>query len=536
MKVVSVEEMRQIEAAVDATLFSYDQMMQKAGGAAGRHLRRRIDIDDGTRVTFLIGKGNNGGDGLVMALDMARHSSAQIRIYLLQPRPENDDVFVRALEAGLFIAKASDDHDFRLLKSLIASADVIVDALFGIGLRLPLRGVPAKALRAVNLMIHRSASSGAAGAEASDEHRKSARPFVFALDCPSGVDCDSGAADIHTLFADETITFIAAKPGLFAFPAARYVGELIISPIGIPEAFPALKAISKSVLDEDTARSILPPRPLDGHKGSFGKVMAVAGSPNYIGALALAAESAYRSGAGLVTVATTRDLARTVASRLREPTYLTLPDTDGAINEAAADLIVEHSRGYDALLLGCGLGRHPSTKAFIEKLLEATDLPPLVVDADALNILSEIPHWWEKLPATTIITPHAGEMARLSKSSTAEVNANRWELAAAAGTDWNLVVLLKGAHTLIADSTGKVSVIPFKTDALSTAGTGDVLAGLIAGLRAQGMDPYDSAGLGAYAHALAGIIAVDRVGSSRSVIAGDVLEALGWAFNQIEVL
>ncbi|MCY4539876.1 MAG: NAD(P)H-hydrate dehydratase [Chloroflexi bacterium] len=534
MKVVSVEKMRQIESSVDATLFSYDQMMLKAGGAAGRQLRRRVDIDDGTRVTFLIGKGNNGGDGLVMAVDMARHSPAQIRIYLLQPRPENDDVFRRALEAGLFVANASDDHDLRLLKSLVTSADVIVDAIFGIGLRLPLRGVASKVLRAVNLMMNRSKSSRAAGAQTSDAHEKSVRPFVFALDCPSGVDCDTGEADTNTLLADATITFIAAKPGLFTFPAARYVGDLIISPLDIPESFPALNAISKSVMVKDKARSILPPRPLDGHKGSFGKLMVVAGSPNYIGALALSAEAAYRAGTGLVTVATTGDLVRTVAGRLREPTYLALPDTDGAINEAAVHPIVEHSRGYDALLLGCGLGRHPSTKAFVEKLLDATVLPSLVVDADALNILSEIPYWWKKLPAQTIITPHAGEMARLRKSSPAKVNASRWELAAGAAADWNLVVVLKGAHTLIADPTGMVSVIPFKTDALGTAGTGDVLAGVIAGLRAQGAAAFDSAGLGAYAHALAGTIAVDRVGSSRSVIAGDVLEALGWAFNQIE--
>ncbi len=534
MKVASVEKIRQIEAAVDARLFSYEQMMRKAGGAAGKHLRRRIDIRDGTRVAFLIGKGNNGGDGLVMALDMARHSSAQIRIYLLQPRPENDDVLARALAAGLFVAKASDDHDFRLLKRLIASADVIVDAVFGIGLRLPPRGVAAKVLRVVNLMLKRSVSSGATGAQALDEHEKSARPFVFALDCPSGVDCDSGQADNNTLLADETMTFIAAKPGLFTFPAARYVGDLIVSPIDIPDSFPELAAITSSVLVEETARSLLPPRPLDGHKGTFGKVMVVAGSPNYSGALALSAEAAYRSGAGLVTAATTRDLVRTVASRLREPTYLSLPDTDGAINEAAAEMIVEHSRGYDALLLGCGLGRHPSTKAFVAKLLEAKDLPPLVVDADALNILSEIRDWWQKLPAKTIITPHAGEMARLTKSSTAEVKANRWQLATGAAAEWNLVLALKGAHTLIADPTGALAVNPFKTDALGAAGTGDVLAGLIAGLRAQGMSAYDSTCLGAYAHALAGTIAVDRVGSSRSVIAGDVLAALGWAFNQIE--
>ena len=534
MKVVSIEQMRQIEAAADASFLSYEQMMENAGRAAATHLRRRIDIDEQTRITFLIGKGNNGGDGLVMACDLAQRTAAQIRLYFLQPRLENDTIFAQAQAAGLFVASASDDHDFRLLKSLISSADVIVDALFGIGMRLPLRGAAAKVLRTVNLIMNHSASSSHTGARSGDHPEKIARPFVFAIDCPSGIDCDTGQADSNTLMADETITFIAAKLGLFTFPAARYVGDLAVSQIGIPESFPELQAINKALIDEEAARSMLPPRPVDGHKGSFGKLMVVAGSPNYIGALALSAESAYRSGAGLVTVATTTDLVRTVASRLREPTYLPLPDMDGAISEAATVSIIEHSRGYDALLLGCGLGRHPATKQLVERLFEAAVLPPLVVDADALNILSEIPAWWDMLPAETIVTPHVGEMARLTKISTAEINANRWEFAASAAADWNLVVVLKGAHTLVADPTGKVSVLPFKTDALGTAGTGDILAGLIAGLRAQGASAVDSARLGAYVHALAGIIAVEKVGSGRSVIAGDVLEAIGWAFKQVE--
>ncbi len=531
MKIASVEKIRQIEAAAAADLFSYEQMMQNAGSAAAERLQRRIAIKPETRITFLIGKGHNGGDGLLMALDLARQSSAQIRIYLLQPRPEDDWVFAQALAAGLFVACAADDRDLRLLKSLIKSADVIVDAIFGIGLRLPLRGIAAKVLSAVNLTIKRSAA--ATRAQVNSEPVR-ARPYVIALDCPSGVDCDSGAADKHTLLADETITFIAAKPGLFSFPAANYVGELSLAPIGIPASFPELACLSASVLDKNKARSLLPPRPLDGHKGSFGKVMVVAGSSNYIGALSLSAEAAYRSGAGLVTVATTERLVDIVASRLREPTYLSLPDTDGAINEAAADIITEDAQAYDALLIGCGLGRHPATAAFVARLLAAKQLPALVLDADALNILSEMPDCWEKLPADTIITPHAGEMARLTKSTAAEVNANRWQLAASAAADWKLVLALKGAHTLIANPAGEIAVNPFKTDALGTAGTGDVLAGLIAGLRAQGASAYNAACLGTYAHALAGTIAVDRVGSSRSVIAGDVLAALGWAFKQIE--
>lgn len=528
MKVASVEQIRQIEARVDATLMSYARMMRKAGEAASARLRQLVDLRDGTRVAFLIGKGNNGGDGLVMALDLARQSSAQISIYLLQPRPASDELFAQARQAGLFIASASDDKDLRLLKTMVANADVIVDALFGIGLRLPLRGSAARVLRAVNLTLRQSAAVSAM------ERKPSGAPFVFALDCPSGVDCDSGGADQHTLQADATIAFIAAKPGLFSFPAAKYVGELFVSTIGIPDSFPELAAIAACLLQDDAARAILPPRALDGHKGAFGKVMVVAGCASYIGAVALSAEAAYRSGAGLVTIATTGQLRRIVASRLREPTFLQLPDSDGAINEAAVELIREQARGYDALLVGCGLGLHPATKAFVHKLLATQDLPPLVIDADALNILSEVENWWTSLPAMSIITPHAGEMARLSQSSLAEVQAQRWQLAAGSAADWQLVVTLKGAHTLIAEPSGKLSVNPFKTDALATAGTGDVLAGLIAGLRAQGASAYDAARLGAYVHALAGAIAIDRVGSSRSVIAGDVLKALGWAFNQIQ--
>ena len=538
MKVATVEELRHIEAAVNATLITYDQLMLNAGQAAADYLRNRLEISDQTRITILVGKGNNGGDGLVVAHELAQQTSARIRLYMLETRDEHDSNFAAIMDEGLFVANSADDHDLRLLKSLIGSADIVIDALFGIGVRLPLRGKPVQIMRAVNQMLKSGKPTGAdriaIPATPPKGNRQEKRPFVLAIDCPSGIDCDYGQADANTLPADATLSFIAAKRGFFSFPAANHIGELAVSRIGIPEDFPALQSLSQSVTDSETASSILPTRPVDGHKGTFGKVMVVAGSANYIGATSLAAEAAYRAGAGLVTVACTEALVRMVAGNLREPTYLPLAEIDGAIAETNAEVVTEQARSYDSLLIGCGFGRHRSTRLFVTNLVRNGPLPPLIVDADALNLLCESANWWELLPAQSIITPHMGEMARLTGLSADVVNDKRWELARQKAADWNLVIVLKGAHTLIAAPSGLVTVIPLKTDALATAGTGDVLAGLIAGLRAQGMEPFDCARLGAYIHALAGLIAVDRVGSSRSVVAGDVLAALGWAFKALE--
>lgn len=538
MKVAAIADLRRIEAAADASLMSYQQMMLQAGQAASDYLRRRLDITAQTRIAFLIGKGSNGGDGLVMAHHLSQRTPAQIRLYLLDARTSDDPNFAAVLEAGLFIGLAADDRDNRLLRNLINSADVIVDALFGIGLRLPLRGQAAKVLRTVRQMTA-AVRPTYGDAPALDPAQPSqfapaARPFVFAIDCPSGIDCDSGQADASAIAADETITFVAAKPGLFTFPAANYVGRLIFSQIGIPDSLPQLARITRSVMDSWQARSLLPPRPLDGHKGAFGKTMIVAGSAHFVGAIALAGEAAARAGSGLVSIATVSGLVDAVAGQLREPTWLRLPDEAGAIAASSWDDLIAQLPGCQALLVGCGLGQHPATGAFMRRLLASEDPPPLIIDADGLNLLSAEANWQRQLPPQTIITPHPGEMARLTQLSTAEINAHRWEIAAEKASEWNLVIALKGAHTLIASPAGQTAVIPFKTDALGTAGTGDVLAGLIAGLRAQGSSAFSSARLGAYLHGLAGLIATAKIGSSRSVIAGDVLAALGRAFQKVE--
>ena len=538
MKVATTREVREIEAAADRAGTSYEQMMLNAGAAASRALQQRRTVDASTRITFLIGKGNNGGDGLVMAHCLALSAEADISLYLLEPRSPADANYRAVLNAGLPLALATDDDDRRRLKDLLHGADIIVDAVLGIGAHLPLRGIAANVLEtARRCLSQRKMDAAERDRKIPDDPgmtpiRK--RPFVFAIDCPSGVDCDTGEADEHVIAADMTITFIAAKPGLFTFPAAAFVGVVEVSPIGIPESLPELEGIKAEVVDSKLAASLLPPRPLDGHKGTYGKAMVVAGSPNYIGAIALAGEAAYRAGAGLVTIATAAKLTEIVAGSLREPTWLPLPHTDGAIAERACETVVDMVAGYDSLLVGCGLGLRQSTDAFLLRLLASGSLPPLILDADALNILSRLPRWWHPLAPGTVITPHAGEMARLTQMNASDINENRWAIAREYSTAWNVVLLLKGAHTLIAAPDGRISVIPFKTDALSKAGTGDVLAGLIAGLRAQGLSAYDSARLGGYVHASAGIVAAATIGSGRSVVAGDVLSAVGIAFAALE--
>jgi ADP-dependent NAD(P)H-hydrate dehydratase / NAD(P)H-hydrate epimerase len=538
MKVVSVEAIREIEAAVDASIITYEQMMLNAGNATGTYLLNRLDITSQTHIILLIGKGNNGGDGLVIAHHLAQHSQAQIQLYMLEQRSTDDSNYKAVIEDQLFITLADDDDDSHILKNMISNADIIIDAIFGIGVRLPLYDTTTRILSTINQLITPIfASYGdvtTIDPTLPNQLPKKNKPFILAIDCPSGINCNTGEADPNTIPADETITFIAAKYGMFTFPAAKYIGKLVLSQIGIPDSQTDLHEQPHFIIDNHTVKNRLPHRPVDGHKGTFGKVFIVAGSRNYIGATALSGESAYRSGAGLVTIATTTPIIQIIASQLREPTFIHLPDKEGAIAETATNTVIESSNGYTSLLIGCGLGQHDTTKAFVKNLLTHHNLPSLIIDADALNILSQMDNWWGLLPQNTIITPHVGEMARLTNLSTSDINANRWQIASQKAKEWNLIVVLKGAHTLVASPDGEVGVIPFKTDALGTAGTGDVLAGLIAGLHAQGTSAFDSAVVGTYIHALAGIIAIQQVGNSRSVIARDVLNAIGVAFAQVE--
>jgi hydroxyethylthiazole kinase-like uncharacterized protein yjeF len=344
----------------------------------------------------------------------------------------------------------------------------------------------------------------------------------------------------------------AVKTGLLEFPAAKLVGQLRVVGIGLEEddtASQAWQAVKRQVADADMAREILPPRPLDSHKGTFGTALAVVGSVNYTGAALMSGKAAYRSGAGLVTLAVPAPLHAALAGHFPEATWLLLPHEIGVISEAAAEIIRENLERPTAMLIGCGFGLEDVTKDFLSELIggssrsgrggigfvtgsqkeeksKKADLPPLVVDADGLKLMARIPGWHALIPAPAVLTPHPGEMSVLTSLPIGEIQSDRIGTAEKYAKEWGHVVVLKGAHTVIASPDGLTTVIPVASPALARAGTGDVLAGLILGLRAQGVEAYPAAIAGCWIHAQAGLRTADLLGSTAAVLAGDILEGV----------
>lgn len=565
IKLVTVEQMRAIEQATDAAGTSYDEMMQYAGQAVAETVKQLLERGgSGQRVAVLVGPGNNGGDGLVAACVLAEETDAEVGCYLLKARTDDDEVYIEAREAGVFIATAEDDTRWRVLKNLVGSADIVVDALLGTGARLPIEGDLQKLLtHAANAITNPPLAVDEwipptvwpALPVGSPQHGK----LVVAVDCPSGLDSDTGELDPVAIPADYTVTFAAAKRGQVIFPGARAVGELIVADIGTPDDLAELEAIDLDLASAALIKGLLPARSIDSHKGTYGRTAVIAGSINYVGAASLASEAAYRAGTGLVTAAVPASIHAALAAGLREATWILLPQDMGVISEEAVNVLQDELGEVNAVLLGPGLGHEEATDAFIRRLFqgqqrahrgslgfgnraEAAEASederfefnaPLVIDADGLNLLSRIDDWWTTLPEGTVLTPHPGEMARLSQLEMDAIQADRIGIARAKAADWGCVLALKGAYTVVAAPDGRTVVIPIATDALATAGTGDVLSGCIAGFASQGLDPFDAAVVGAYVHGIAGRLAGEG-GSSRSTVAGDVLAALSHALALIE--
>jgi NAD(P)H-hydrate epimerase len=509
---VSVAEMQAIEQATNAGGHSYAQMMELAGAAVARTILTHYGSLRPV-VLVLVGPGNNGGDGLVCARHL-QQAGLSVYAYLWKRRdgPDEDEgqhlARVRAL--GAPTAHADNDPGFDRLRSWLGQATVVVDALLGTGANRPISGQLADLLTCVTAV-------------------RTTRPHldVVAVDCASGLQCDTGLVDPHTLSANITVTFAYAKFGHYQFPGVTASGVVEVADIGVAEHLG--HALRTFVLTADLVRPWLPARPRVSHKGSFGKALAAVGCMNYPGAAFLACSAAGRVGAGLVTGAVAQPVWPVVASRLAEATWLPLPTGAGeatdVIGASAAETVMAALSGYDALLVGCGLGQRPTTQRFVQQLLAHSTLPPTVVDADGLNGLAKREQWPAPLPAQTILTPHLAEMARLCQLTVGEVTNQRWALAREKAAGWNAVVLLKGPYTVIADPQGWLAVLPVATPALATAGTGDVLAGAILGLLAQGVAPFAAACLGAWLHGAAGLRCAAEMGDA-GVLASDLLPRL----------
>jgi NAD(P)H-hydrate epimerase len=510
-KLVSVAEMVAIEKAADAGGLSYAQMMDNAGTALANEVHAAYSQYAGTGVLALVGSGNNGGDALV-ALNVLAQQGWRVAVYIVGKRPADDPLMARVKQVSSEIVFLGEDGDYAKLTTLLSQYKVLLDGLLGTGIKLPLRQPVPAVLQIVRDVI----GSG------------EVNPLIVAVDCPSGIDCDSGEAAEETLQANLTVCMAAVKAGLLKNPAFGYLGKLVLVSIGLPADLKAYQAINRVVVTPEMVKEFLPPRPLNAHKGTFGTALVVAGSVNFSGAALLSGEAAYRIGAGLVTLASPKPLHAALAGQIVEATWLPLPDEEGFIASEAAPIVADNLERITAMLIGPGFGQMETTARFLEDLMAkvGTELPPLVIDADGLKLLARIKDWPQRLPKPAVLTPHPGEMSVLTGESIAEIQQDRLSTAECYARQWGHVVVLKGAFTVIAAPDGRTAIIPVATPALARAGTGDVLAGMITGLRAQGVAAFESAAAGAWLHAQAGLAAAQAVGHPAATLAGDLIPQL----------
>ena len=547
--ILTVEESRYLEREANERGVGFAQMMENAGRRTALTIQERFGISD-RRVVVLVGPGNNGGDGLVAAHYLLALGS-DVTCYVWKRPPVSDVNYDRVVADGVPVIWAQDDQGYRTLQALVLSSDVVVDALLGVGVSRPIEGSLSELLGVVREALDDADRTGLGAVVPSI---RDARPKVVAVDCPTGLDCDTGALDPASLTADVTVTFAGPKRGMIRFPGAEAIGELVVADIGVPDDL--LGTDGWEMATADLVRSWLPTRPRSANKGSFGRALIVAGSVDYTGAASLAGTAATRVGTGLVTLGLPAPIQPAVAAQLAEATYLLLPHDLGVVSSGAVESVVDKAASYDALLLGPGLTQESETVSFVLRLLgvgrgsrspsigfvastspgtaASANLPPLVVDADALNALATAHRWWAELPAGTTLTPHPGEMARLMGEGTqaSDVQAEREDVCRRMAAKWRAVVVLKGAFTVVADPEGQLVVIPFANAGLATAGSGDVLAGVIVGLRAQGMGALQAAVAGAYVHGLAGELARADLGDM-GMVAGDVALRLPLALRRI---
>jgi hydroxyethylthiazole kinase-like uncharacterized protein yjeF len=518
MKVVTVEEMGQIEEVCAKIGLPSSILMENAGKAVAEQVRLILGAIGKQHILVLVGPGNNGGDGLVAARFLCDWG-AKVSVYLLSQRPDDDPNLKLARERDIDCVEATQNGSFTQLSELLSSCSAVIDAIFGTGTGRdrPIGGVFQEALAMVS-------------------NTQSNRPelHTFALDMPSGLDADTGRADPACLSVDDTITLGFPKLGLFNAADAARAGQITVADIGIPSYL--AEQLKVELITDDWVASVLPARPFLANKGTFGRVLVVAGSERYIGAAYLTCMGAMRVGAGLVTLATAASLKPILAAKLTETTYLPLAETrPGIISPGAAKQIQQEINNYDVLQIGCGVGQSKEVTAFVKDVLLGSKRVqlPLVIDADALNILATVPNWWQKLHGDAILTPHPGEMSRLAGVSIEEVQADRTGTTRRMAGEWGETVILKGAYSVIATQEGECRISPMANPGLASAGTGDVLAGVIAGLRAQGMAAAEAAACGVYLHAEAGEVVRADIGDA-GMIASDLLPVLPMVIQDLK--
>jgi ADP-dependent NAD(P)H-hydrate dehydratase / NAD(P)H-hydrate epimerase len=504
--VLTPDEAGALDRETQARGVSAEALMERAGRAVARGATDLMGGAYGRRAVVVCGKGNNGGDGLVAARHLARWG---VRVAVVTLEPLGD---LRA-PAATNAERLGEAPSIRVLPFSdatlgreLARADVAVDAIFGTGFR----GFPEDEW-----------------AEAIESMNASPVPIV-AVDIPSGVNGATGAVDGEAVRADLTVTFGAAKVGAVLLPGAELAGAVRVVDIGFPDELVRARTFLTEPADVAT---VLPERPVDTHKRAAGVLVVVAGSRGMTGAVRLIAEGAGRVGAGLIQVAVPAGILPIVQTELVEATFVPLPETDaGTVAAAAIDPLLERLEGADALAIGPGLSTDEETAGLVRELVGVCPVP-LVLDADGLNAFTGRGGQLADRKSDAVLTPHAGEFARISGIPARELGIDRLGHARSLAAETQAVTLLKGSRTLVVTPDGVARVNPTGGPVLATAGSGDVLTGAIGGLLARGMSPVDAAWAGAYLHGLAGILAGRETGEG--TVASDVAAHLPQAVARV---
>lgn len=510
MKKATAEDMRRIEMLAVEQGDSFSMLMERAGQAVAEWIMRewlesRTAEGLDSRVTVVCGKGNNGGDGFVIARRLAVFADVTVVLAAGQPTAEPaKENFSRLPTNALTVLDYVEEP--YLCSAAVRQADMLVDCVYGIGFHGELSAPLAPLFRQL----------------------EAAAAYKIAVDVPSGVNADTGAACVGAFCADVTLTFTALKEGL----NSENAGSVQVLDIGI-SADTVRQVLGQKVITEELVRTCFRPRPLDSHKGTFGRVLIVAGRYGMAGAAILCTRAALRSGAGLVTVALPRSIYPIVAAAVPEAVFLPLDETaEGELAPDAIDAVVARAKTADAVVIGCGLGCSAAVTELVCRLRRHVTCP-LILDADGINAVT--PHMLveETAYSPLILTPHPGEMARLLDATVDEVQRHREEIARRFADDYGVILVLKGYHTLVTAPDRMLMQNETGNPGMATGGSGDVLAGIIGGLAAQGMDAYFATLCGVYIHGAAGDRAAERL-SQHAMLPSDMVEELGGLFLNFE--
>ncbi|MFH2034929.1 MAG: NAD(P)H-hydrate dehydratase [Candidatus Zixiibacteriota bacterium] len=512
MKLVTAQLMRSIDRdTIENGIIPGPKLMENAGRGIAERIRKIILAENPERqFTIFCGKGNNGGDGFVVGRYLHQYGS---KVVIYYPSPSDnlsEDArlnFNRASDLGIEIHAI--DSIEQLPEKL--ETDYIIDGVFGTGFTGSPRGLLSDFI----------------------EYMNSQSVEIIAIDCPSGLNVDSGKHEGVVIHAAYTFTLALPKIGLYFSPGRELSGYVEIVPIGVPDEVIESFEIKENLITYEIVYSLLPARKPDGYKGDFGRLFILAGSIGLTGAAVLSAKASARSGVGLVTVGCPASINQILEIKLTEAMTYPLPDVarKGVLATRGLGEIRKKISGSDATIIGPGLGRHHETVDLIQRLINSLNRPA-IIDADGLNAFEKDKSVLEGEHVKVVLTPHLGEFKRIIDEDLPEDILTRSILAVKYANKYNAVIVLKGSPTMVVDGDGRMFLSPTGNEGMATGGSGDVLTGIIGSFLAQGMTPLSSAICGVFIHGLAGDIASAELGS-RSVIAGDLIEYLPDAFRMI---